>query len=169
MPATQHTTQQLTFLQERINQIGSAIFYNESDAVLKLPTSVVTSLKVDDYGYIWFFVKKPVQDIKEFEPEFPVRLDFFRKGVAYNLKVSGKGWMITDPEVMYAFLELNEDINASIFNDMALVKVKMQKVEYYEIAGRKVKSNWLQSAMTSVTTLFRSTNHVGPNTFFPAS
>lgn len=53
--------QQLNFLQERIDEIGNAIFYNESEAVLKLPNSIVTTVKVDDYGFVWFFVQKPSQ------------------------------------------------------------------------------------------------------------
>lgn len=168
MYPTSHTNQQLNFLQEKIHQIGSAIFYNQSDAVLKLPTSLVSTLKVDEFGFIWFFIKKPVQDVKQFEADFPVRLDFFKKGVEYFLQVSGKGWMITDPEEMYAFLEENEDIHPNIFNDMVLVKVKMQKAEYYETSA-KAKARWWQHAVNSVTTWFRSTNHVGHNTFFPAS
>ena len=38
-------TQQLTFLQDKIQQIGSAIFFNQSDSVLKLPTSLVNTIK----------------------------------------------------------------------------------------------------------------------------
>ncbi|RYY99471.1 MAG: hypothetical protein EOO11_04855 [Chitinophagaceae bacterium] len=166
MPLHQHTPQQLHFLQEKIRTIGSAIFFNQSDAVLKLPTSVVTNFKVDDYGYVWFFMKKPHQDIRQFEQDFPVRLDFFRKGVDCFLQVQGKGWIVTDPEEMYAFLEMNEDVNPQIFQDMTLVKVKMQKAEFYETATRT--QSWWQHAWNTMTTLFRPSN-VGSNTFFPAS
>ncbi|MDB5196751.1 MAG: hypothetical protein JWP88_1122 [Flaviaesturariibacter sp.] len=168
MSANQHSNQQLTFLQEKIHQFGSAIFYNQSDAILKLPTSIVSTLKVDEFGYIWFFIQKPKQDIKHFEADFPVRMDFFKKGVDFFLQVSGKGWMITDPEEMYAFLEENDDIHPNIFQDMVLVKVKMQKADCYETAPRK-KVNVLKQALNTVTTFFRSTNQVGHNTFFPAS
>ena len=65
--ANMATNQQLNFLQEKIQEIGSAIFFNLSDSVLKLPTSIVTTLKVDDYGYVWFFIQKPRQSLKEFE------------------------------------------------------------------------------------------------------
>jgi hypothetical protein len=167
MSATQHSNQQLNFLQEKIHQIGSAIFFNQSDAVLKLPTSLVSTLKVDEFGYIWFFIKKPQQDITHFENDFPVRLDFFKKGVDFFLQIAGKGWMITDPEEMYAFLEENEDIHPDIFKDMVLVKVKMQKADCFETAVRP-KAAWWKQAVTTVTTLFRP-NQVGHNTFFPAS
>jgi hypothetical protein len=70
------------FLREKIKNLGSAIFFNQSDAVLKLPTSIVRIINVDEYGYIWFFMQKPPQQLNEFEKEFPVKLDFFRKGLA---------------------------------------------------------------------------------------
>ncbi|RYY67102.1 hypothetical protein [Flaviaesturariibacter aridisoli] len=167
MPLSQHAPQQLAFLQEKIRLIGSAIFFNQSDAVLKLPTSLVSILKTDEYGYVWFFVKKPNQEVKQFEQDIPVRLDFFRKGVDCFLQVSGKGWMVTDPEEMYAFLEMNEDINPQVFQDMVLVKVKMQKAEFYETAP--ARHSWWQHALNYVTALFRPTGSVGSNTFFPAS
>ena len=73
---------QTLFLQEKIKNLGSAIFFNQSDAVLKLPTSIVRIIHVDEYGYLWFFMQRPPQQLNEFEKEFPVKLDFFRKGKA---------------------------------------------------------------------------------------
>lgn len=166
MSVNQHN-QQLNFLQDKIRQIGSAIFFNLSDSVLKLPTSLISTLKVDDFGYVWFFVKKPNQHLKEFEQEFPVRLDFFKKGVDYFLQVTGKGWVVNDPEELNSLL-LDTNDWGSISEDMVLVKVKILKAEYYESMA-KTKSSWWQSAFSSVTAWFRSTNHIGPNTYYPAS
>lgn len=101
---------QLSFLQQRIEEIGSAIFYNLSEAVLKLPTSIVTTLKVDEFGFVWFFVQKPKQHLTEFEQEFPVKLDFYRKGTGYFLQVTGKGHVVNDPEEMNALEILPEDV-----------------------------------------------------------
>src|SRR5215210_4348474 len=126
------SNQQFSFLQERIEEIGSAIFYNLSEAVLKLPTSIVNSLQVDDYGFVWFCVQKPPQHLNEFEQEFPVKLDFYKKGKGYFLQVTGKGFVVSDPEEMNAFVTLPEDIKKLANNSMALVKVKIQKAEYYE-------------------------------------
>ena len=167
MPVNQHANQQLNFLQEKIQQIGSAIFFNLSDSVLKLPTSVITSLKVDDYGYVWFFIKKPNQQLQEFEQEFPVRLDFFKKGVDYFLQVSGKGWVVSDPEELNTFTALFNDADPAVVKDMVLVKVKMLKAEYYETASR-AKNSWWQNAVGTITTWFRSSNHYG-STYYPAS
>ncbi len=106
---TMATNQQLNFLQEKIREIGSAICFNLSNSVLKLPTSIVTTLQVDDYGFVWFFIQKPKQLLTEFESEFPVRLDFFKKGKSHFLQVAGKARVVNDPEEMNAFFTVPED------------------------------------------------------------
>ena len=161
-------TQQLVFLQEKIEQIGSAIFFNQSESVLKLPTSLVSNIKVDDFGYLWFFVKKPKQNVQEFDNEFPVRMDFFKKGVDFFLQVNGKGWVVTDPEEQSTFLELFNDVDAGQLEDMVLVKVKMLKAEYYETQMR-AKHSWWHNAVNTMSAWFRSTNNVGSGTYYPAS
>lgn len=166
--STSSQNQQLAFLQNKIQQIGSAIFFNQSDAVLKLPTSLVNTIKVDDFGYVWFMIKKPNQYIQQFESEFPARMDFFKKGVDYFLQVTGKGCVVIDPEESDCFFQLYEDLNVSGMKDMVLVKVKIMKAEYYETQTR-VKGSWWQNAVNTVTTWFGSNHPIGTNTYFPAS
>jgi len=161
------TNQQLNFLQEKIQEIGSAIFFNLSDSVLKFPTSIVTTLKVDDYGYVWFFIQRPRQDLKEFETEFPVRLDFFRKGKSCFLQVNGKGWVVNDPEAMNAFVALPEEARTTAAHEMVLVKVKIMKAEYYET--KTTRSSWWQHAVSTVSTWFRTSNNYRPDIYYPAS
>jgi hypothetical protein len=157
--------QQLNFLQDKIKEIGSAIFFNLSDSVLKLPTSVVKTLKVDDYGYVWFYMQKPRQDLMVFDQEFPVRLDFFRKGASFFLQVNGKGWVVTDPEEINT-LEIQKE-DQPILNDLVLVKVKIFKAEYYE--SRTGSIPWYKQAFHAMTAWFRNNNHYRQETYFPAS
>jgi hypothetical protein len=162
------TNQQLHFLQEKIQDIGSAIFFNLSESVLKLPTSIVTSVKVDDYGFVWFLLQRPKQQIKEFENEFPVRLDFFKKGKSCFLQVMGKGWVVTDPEEMNAYTVIPEEARQLALKDLVLVKVKMMRAEYYET--RSSKLSWWQQAVNTVSTWFRHTNNTyRPDVYYPAS
>jgi general stress protein 26 len=162
------TNQQLNFLQEKIQEIGSAIFFNLSDSVLKLPTSIVSTLKVDEYGYVWFFVQKPKQTLKEFETEFPVRLDFFKKGVSYFLQVMGKGWVVNDPEEINAYVTVPEDVRGINNGQLLLIKVKVMKAEYYE-TKTGAKASWWQNAFSSFTAWFRSGTLRPDSTYFPAS
>lgn len=162
------TTQQLTFLQEKIEDIGSAIFYNLSEAVLKLPTSLVSAAKVDDYGFVWFFVQKPKQLLSEFEQEFPVRMDFYKKGKEYFLQVSGKGFVVTDPEEMNAFGNLPEKQPTLTAGQMTLVKVKIQRADCYETRSAG-KTSWWQTAWYTVSAWFRHQSYRSENPYFPAA
>src|SRR5690349_853568 len=96
------TENNLTFLSEKVQELRSALFFNTSNAVLKLPTCIITTLKVDEAGQIWFLVHRPEQYLHEFDKEFPARLEYFQKGKRFFLHLSGKAYIITDPE------ELNE-------------------------------------------------------------
>ncbi len=160
--------QQLHFLQQKIEQIGSAIFFNQSDSVIKLPTSVVNTVKVDDYGYVWFFVSRPGKQMQEFETEFPARMDFFRKGVDYFLQVSGKGWVVTNPEEVTGFYKANADLDTSLMADTLLVKIKMLRAEYFETQTR-LNASWWQNAVHYFTGWFRSPSHPGASSYSPAS
>ncbi|HEX8313380.1 MAG TPA: pyridoxamine 5'-phosphate oxidase family protein [Flavisolibacter sp.] len=160
--------QQLNFLQERIEEIGSAIFYNLSEAVLKLPTSIVSTVKVDDYGFVWFFVQKPSQRLSEFEQEFPVKLDFYKKGKGYFLQVMGKGFVVNDPEEMNSFVDLPEEQKKLASGSLALVKVKIQEAKYYETRSAH-NMTWWQSAWSTVSAWFRQNTYRPDNTYFPAS
>ncbi|MDQ3279180.1 MAG: hypothetical protein M3Q06_12700 [Bacteroidota bacterium] len=159
---------QLSFLQQRIEEIGSAIFYNLSDSVLKLPTSIVSTLKVDDYGFVWFYVQKPTQSLSEFEQEFPVKMDYYRKGTGCFLQVTGQGFVVTDPEEMNALVDLPEEIKEQANKSIALVKVKIQKADYYQTHSLQ-KSAWWQSAWQTMTAWFRHNTFRHGDTYYPAS
>lgn len=162
------TNQQLTFLQERIEEIGSAIFYNLSDAVLKLPTSVVNTVKVDDYGFVWFLLQKPTQQLTQFEQEFPVKMDFYKKGKGYFLQISGKGFVVSDPEEMNAFVDLPEEQKKLAGETAALVKVKIQQANYYETRSMN-RTPWWQTAWSTMVAWFRHDALRSGDVFFPAS
>jgi hypothetical protein len=159
---------QMNFLQERIEEIGNAIFYNESEAVLKLPTSIVSTAKVDDYGFVWFFVQKPKQQLSEFEQEFPAKLDFYKKGLGYFLQVSGRGFVVNDPEEMNAFVDLPEEQKKLAGGTLALVKVKIQEAKYFETRSAS-KMPWWQTAWSTISAWFRHDSYRHNNTYYPAS
>lgn len=159
---------QLSFLQQRIEEIGSAIFYNLSDSVLKLPTSIVSTLKVDEYGFVWFLMHKPKQQLSEFEQEFPVKLDFYKKGLGYFLQVTGRGFVVNDPEEMNAYVTLPEDVKKLAGEKMALVKVKIQKADYYQTRSVQ-NAHWWQNAWQTISTWLGYDSFRQGNTYSPAS
>jgi hypothetical protein len=155
------------FLREKIENLGSAIFFNQSDAVLKLPTSIVRIIHVDDYGYIWFFIQKPQQRLTEFEKEFPVKLDFFRKGLDYSLQVMGTGSIVNDPEELFIVTTNIEEVKQFNPERMVLIKVKMTRADCFDnISGHK--SSWLQNTINLLQSwIFPHAPNYGPTTYYP--
>jgi len=155
------------FLRERIKNLGSAIFFNQSDAVLKLPTSIVRIIHVDEYGYLWFFIQKPQQQLTEFEKEFPVKLDFFRKGLDYSLQVIGTGYIVSDPEELFIVTTNIDEVKQFNPAKMVLIKVRMTRADCFDnIAGQK--SSWLQNTINLLQSwIFPHAPAYGPTTYFP--
>jgi hypothetical protein len=134
----------IQFLQEKIQDLRSALFFSMSDSVLKLPTTIVTALKVDEVGQIWFFLNRPIQHLQEFDREFPSRLEFFKKGKNFYLKMNGKAIIVNDPEEVNSLVSLPDDIRSAAMGQMILVKFRIQCADYYEQDEQKDRSFWHQ-------------------------
>ena len=120
----------LQFLRERIQDLESALFFSLHTSVLKMSTTIVSILKTDELVQVWFYVPRPKQAIQEFDKEFPVKLEFFRKGKGYFLHVTGKAFIITDPEEINCLVF--EDIRKMATEKLVLIKVRMGKADYFE-------------------------------------
>jgi len=138
----------LGFLQEKIQELRSALFFNTSNSVLKLPTSIVQTLKVDEAGQVWFFVTRPEQYLHEFEREFPAKLNFFKKGKSFYLHVMGKAFIVTDPEELNDVINVEDEVRRKAISHLVLVKFKIMHAEYYE--RNEQTSTVLQKMKTSV-------------------
>lgn len=133
--------QYLPFLQQKIQGIGSALFYSLSDAVLKFPTSIVNTLRVDEMGNVWFFINRPGQALHEFDWEFPARMQFYRKGKGYFLQINGKASIVNDPEDLNGLVALPEETRNRAFKEMVLIRVKIGNVEYCEFKEKQTVPN----------------------------
>lgn len=120
----------LRFLQEKIKELRSALLFSEHTALLRIYTTIIHVLQLDDMGHLWFFVPRPKQALQEFDKEFPVRMEFFRKGREFYLHIKGKAFIINDPE------EINDLVYSNVLDgvpeNMILIKVKMVKADYFE-------------------------------------
>ncbi len=122
----------IKFLKERIEELRSALFFSLSDSLLKMPTTIVSTLKVDEVGQIWFMIPRPAQALHQFDKEFPARLDYFQKGKQFYIKINGKASIVDDPEDINSIISLSEDVKELALHKMVLVKVKMLHADYYE-------------------------------------
>lgn len=131
----------ITFIEEKIMDLENALFFSMSDAVLKIPTCVIKVLEADELGQIWFVIPKPSQFIHAFDKTFPVKLDFFRKGRAFYLKIFGKAFLVNDPEEINSAECLNETTKQlARRNETVLIKVQMSHAEYVKTVPEKLSA-----------------------------
>jgi hypothetical protein len=158
----------ITFLQDKIQGIGSALFYNLGGGVLKFPTTIVSILKVDEVANIWFFTNRPEQQLNEFDKQFPVHMQFYRKGKGYYLQITGHAYIINDPEELNGLIGLSDDIKAKAFKEMVLVKVKIGSAKYYTFQPRfAYKHNLIGLLNRFYNWLFREPTRTEPYVFQP--
>lgn len=141
---TETETTPIHFLMEKISDIRSALFFSQNNDIIKMPTSIITVLRVDDEGHIWFFVNRPQQYLDAFEKEFPARLDFFRKGKSYFLQVSGKAYIVNDQEIINELAGAAPNVQEGALHELLLMKVKMYNAEYFDNSTEE-KSYWWQN------------------------
>ncbi len=131
----------LPFIEEKIRDLEYALFFSMNNSVLKIPACVVKVLETDEVGQLWFVIHRPSQFIYTFDKTFPVKLDFFRKGRDYFLKIYGKAFLINDPEEINIIECLNENIKQQArTNNTLIVKVKISHAEYVETALSKTSA-----------------------------
>lgn len=140
----------LRFLQEKIQDLKNALFFSLNTSVLRISTTIVSVIKVDEVGQVWFFVPRPRQAIHEFDREFPVRMEFFRKGKGYFLHVSGKAFIVTDPEEINGLV--HDDIREQTGEHVVLIRVKMLKADYFETVTAATPAGWWRDLRNQVHT-----------------
>jgi general stress protein 26 len=123
----------LPFLQDRILELQDALFFNSGKSVLRISDQVVHAMYVDELGQIWFAVPRPAQSIDQFDREFPARLDFFKKGKQFYVKIAGKAFIVNDPEELNSLSGIPEQMRQKARNkEIVLVKMKIQHADYFE-------------------------------------
>ena len=126
----------LQFIREKIYQLRSAIMYSMSNELVKIPNSIVTAVKVDEEGQLWFVSKSHLQNLAQCEQSFPVRLHFFRKGTNFFVVVSGKAFIVNNADTTlneHGFVNGNKE-------KPVLIKMSMSDIEYTEPEARREKN-----------------------------
>jgi hypothetical protein len=138
----------LQFITNRILDTRVALFHCHTNALLKIPTCVVNTFKVDDGGCVWFTMSRPQQLVSQFDKEFPVGLNYFKKGNNYSMNIFGKARIVNDPEELMVLDMSTEEINDAL-NKKLLVCVKILKVDYFD-HDQERKNNLLQKVKTFI-------------------
>lgn len=128
-------------IRQKIDGLKTAIMYSTSNDVLKLPTHIVHTLKVDDNGCLWFIVPKPSQHITAFENKFPVELQYFKKGSPDVINVHGAAQIVTDEAAIAAIDFVSEERKSELLVNHIFLNVKMMQVELNELEVER-RSFW---------------------------
>ncbi len=150
----------LLFLQGKIQDLGTALFFSLNSSLLKMPTSVVRILKVDELGQVWFSVPRPSQALHEFDRDFPTRLEFFRKGRSFYLHITGRAFIINDPEEVNGVMA--NGILQGAADQFVLIRVKMLKGEYFESLPDTRRNVWRDLRTQIASWLFNTRRGYGP-------
>lgn len=119
-----YTEKDLHSLLDTIRTIGTGILHNESDSPLKTPPLIVRLGHIDDAGQCWFSI--PASVFSRFhEGRFPVRIDFYRKNIPVQVKVSGYAFRVQDQEELHIHQLADTQIASMIRKGNVLLKVSV--------------------------------------------
>jgi general stress protein 26 len=131
----------LTFIKQKINELQTALFFAISNTVLKIPSHVVMAAEADEEGRIWFAVPKPSQSVCEFDKKFPAKLDFFKKGKEFFLKIEGNASIMTEPDEIKMGGPIIEQLMLKLKSkQIIIIQIEIQKADYFEAKSNLPKS-----------------------------
>lgn len=144
--------QEKEMLKSKIMELQSALLFTESKSIVKLPTHVISDVELDSEGNVWFFIPKPAMSIEAYDKEIPAKLDFFKKGKDFFVKIRGIAYLQTDMNEASALVSaemLERMKDASVM----AVKVLVQETELVDNTPKPQK-NWLQASRSHLSSWF---------------
>jgi hypothetical protein len=85
----------LCSLGDRMEKLETALFFNDSAALTRFPTSLARIVDRDDLGGVWFSLKRKYSDMSGFDREFPGQLHFYNRLFNYWMEVEGIASIVT--------------------------------------------------------------------------
>lgn len=136
----------LAFLKEKIHEIGSALFFPDNGKLFRYPVSIINIARTDAVGNLWFYVYQPWASEDALQNDFPVTMDFFKKGNDFSIKVQGTATIQQEQEEL---VDVPKWMSAIKSKDFLLVRVKMCSAEYFDYNQQsslsffqKFKASW---------------------------
>ena len=128
------------FIREKIQELQSALVFPETNAIVKIPNYVINAAQTDDQGNIWFTICRPALYMEKDEWQFDCRLDFFKKGLDFHMKVYGIATIISNG------CELDDvEIPAGLPQPLkgaqeVAIRVAISYADYFELPPLKVEN-----------------------------
>lgn len=146
--------QEINVLKSKITELQTALFYTESVSPIKLPTHVITDVEVDMESRIWFAVPRPAMHIDAYEKEVLAKLDFFKKGKDFFVKVKGVAVLLTDAATVNGFETLSAQMKEKMNDDKSIgIMVKIEDIHFVDNTP-KPSQNWLQASRSQLSSWF---------------
>ncbi len=141
-------------LKSKIMELQSALLFTESSSIVKLPTHVISDVELDNEGQIWFVIPRPAMQLEAYDKEIPAKLDFFKKGLDFFVKVRGIAFLQTDLNEANANTGLSAEMRERM-NDKNVIAVKV-KIEDTDLVDNspKLSQNWLQASRSQLSSWF---------------
>jgi general stress protein 26 len=128
----------LQFIREKISHLRNAVMYVSCNSPVKFGNDIVTAVRVDEEGQLWFVTNSPAQLVEQCEQCFPARLRFYKKGVHFFIEVSGKATVVNS---LHSVRHINSGKNDEPKSSgKVLMKMAMKNIEYTEPHAKKPKS-----------------------------
>ena len=127
----------LSLLQLKIANIRTALFFCGDNNCLPFSAYVITALRTDDEGCIWFLISRGWDKPVSYDTLFPVTLEFYRKGYPLALKIEGDASIVNEKVVMQDLMGKSIRLNEEVFSGVLMVKVKIKHAAYKELQAHK--------------------------------
>jgi hypothetical protein len=84
------------FLMRKMSEIGTGLFYNFSENVMKTPTSIVQIRHSDREGNLYFDMPRPYRDMGGVEKSFFSKIQFFNRSCNMHVLADGYATILED-------------------------------------------------------------------------
>ena len=146
--------EEMNVLKSKITELQTALFYTESVSPIKLPTHVISDVEVDMEGNIWFAIPRPTMHIDAYEREVIAKLDFFKKGKDFFVKVKGVATLLTDATTIDSYETLSDEMKEKMNDDKSIgIMVKIEDTQFVDNTPKPTQ-NWLQASRSQLSSWF---------------
>jgi len=134
------------FIVTKIDELQSALFFPETPDHL-IPTCIINKVQTDEQDQVWFVISCMPGKIDPDTTNFPCKMDFFRKGAGFHLKIKGVASIVSEPGKTGCPLPLCVLEQSAENKNLLIIKVKIQQAHYFEIPAlepaRKINNGFL--------------------------
>ncbi|HVM89448.1 MAG TPA: hypothetical protein VMT76_14775 [Puia sp.] len=129
------------FIQQKIQELNTALFFPETGALFNIPNYLVNNIQTDSEGNIWFIISKPAEYIDPLDRKFHCKLDFFKKGTSYYVKVNGTATIFSTQDNIAPSNEMLSIKKCLENKQMIAVKVEIEKADYFVTPTPETRTN----------------------------